>query len=67
MNIVKRSLKIRRLGTSLMVQWLRLHVPNAWGLGSIPGQGIKSHMQQLRLRAVKKVIFYFSKKTLILS
>ena len=28
----------RRLGASLMVQWLRLHAPNAGGPGSIPGQ-----------------------------
>ena len=34
-----------------MVQWLRLHVPNAGGLGSILGQGTTSHMLQLRLGA----------------
>ena len=33
-----------------MVQWLRLHAPNAGGPGSIPGQGTKSHMLQLRVR-----------------
>ena len=32
------------LGTSLVVQWLRLCTPNAGGLGSIPGQGTRSHM-----------------------
>jgi len=37
--------------TSLVVQWRRLHVPNAGGLGSILGQGTKSHMLQLRLGA----------------
>ena len=31
-------------GTSLAVQWLRLHAPNAGGMGSIPGQGTRSHM-----------------------
>ena len=31
-------------GTSLVVQWLRLHAPNAGGLDSIPGQGTRSHM-----------------------
>ena len=36
------------LGISLAVQWLKLHAPNAGGLGSIPGQGTASHMQQLR-------------------
>ncbi|TEA09823.1 hypothetical protein DBR06_SOUSAS29710008, partial [Sousa chinensis] len=40
---------------SLVVQWLRLHAPNAGGLGSIPGQGTRSHMQQLKiLRATTK-------------
>ena len=33
--------------TYLVVQWLRLHTPNAGGLGSIPGQGTRSHMPQL--------------------
>ena len=32
-----------------MVQWLRLHTPNAGGPGSSPGQGTKSHMPQLRV------------------
>ena len=36
-------------GTSLVVQWLRLHAPNAGGLGSIPGGGTRSHMPQLRV------------------
>ena len=27
-----------------MVQWLRLYGPNAGGLGSIPGQGIRSQV-----------------------
>ena len=36
------------LGTSL-AQWLRLHVPNAGDLGSIPGRGPRSHMPQLRV------------------
>ena len=29
-------------GTSLVVQWVRLHGPNAGGPGSIPGQGTRS-------------------------
>ena len=29
------------MGTSLVVQWLRLCTPNAGGLGSIPGQRTK--------------------------
>ena len=36
-----------------MVQWLRLCAPNAGGLGSSPGQGARSHMQQLRHSAAK--------------
>ena len=36
--------------TFLVVQWLRLHVPNAGGTGSIPGQGTRPHMlQQLKI------------------
>ncbi|TEA28252.1 hypothetical protein DBR06_SOUSAS3310034, partial [Sousa chinensis] len=29
---------------SLVVQWVRLHTPNAGGPGSIPGQGTRYHM-----------------------
>ena len=32
-----------------MVQWLRFCTPNAGGLGSIPGQGTRPHMLQLRV------------------
>ena len=35
--------------TFLVVQWLRLQVPNAGTLSSIPGQGARSHMLQLRV------------------
>ena len=41
-----------------MVQWLRLHASNAGGLGSISGQGTRSHMLQLRLRTVKEIYIY---------
>ena len=34
---------------SLVVQWLRLQAPYAGGLGSIPGQGTRSHMPQLKI------------------
>ena len=37
------------MGTSLVVQWLRLCAPNAGGLGSNPGQGTRSHMSQLKI------------------
>ena len=33
-----------------MVQWLRLCTPNTGGPGSIPGQGTRCHMLQLRVR-----------------
>ncbi|TEA40718.1 hypothetical protein DBR06_SOUSAS1310011, partial [Sousa chinensis] len=29
---------------SLVVQWVRLHAPNAGGPDSIPGRGNRSHM-----------------------
>ena len=41
-------------GTSLVVQCLRLHAPNAGGLGLIPGQGPRSHMPQEILQATTK-------------
>ena len=37
------------VGTSLVVQWLRLCTPNAGVPGSIPGQGTRSHMLQLKV------------------
>ena len=39
---------IKKMGTSLVVQWLRLCAPNAGGPSLIPGQGIRSHMPQPR-------------------
>ena len=35
--------------TSLVVQWLRLLIPNAGGLGSIPYQETRSHKLQLKI------------------
>ena len=43
-----RVLHIRIFGTSLVVQWLGLHAPNAGGSISIPGQGTGSHVTQLK-------------------
>ena len=37
----------------LVVQWLRLHASNAGGLGSIPGQGNRSHVSQLSSRLLQ--------------
>ena len=43
--------------TYLVVQWLRLGAPNARSLGSIPGQGARSHMPQLKvLQASTKIL-----------
>ena len=36
-------------GPSLVVQWLRFRAPNAGDPGSIPGQGNRSHMLQLKI------------------
>ena len=41
--------KIQGCETSIVVQWLRLHVPNAEAWGSITGQGTRSHVLQLRV------------------
>ena len=34
------------VGTSLVVQWLRLHAPSERGPGTTPGQGARAHMPQ---------------------
>ena len=34
---------------SLVAQWLRLQAPNSGGLGSIPGQGTRSHLSKLKI------------------
>ena len=44
-----RDLKQDRLGTSLVVQWLRLHTLYVGGPGLIPGQGTRYHMPQLKI------------------
>ena len=36
-------------GASLVAQWLRLCVPNAGGLGLVPGQGTRSRTLHLRI------------------
>ena len=49
-------------GTSLVVQWLRLCVPNTRDLGSILGQGARSHVLQHVGPGVAKINKYFFKK-----
>ena len=40
---------LKHQGTYLVVKWLRLSLPNAGRLGSIPGQGTRSHTLQLKI------------------
>ena len=45
-----------KTGTSLVVQQLEFHDPSAEGLDSIPGQGTRSCMMQLKiLHAAMKI------------
>ena len=46
---IKEHQKEKKWGTSLVVQWLRLHPPHAGDLGSIPGQGTRSQILQLKI------------------
>ena len=41
------------MGTSLVVQWLRLHAPSASDSGLISGQGTRSHMLQLKKKRIE--------------
>ena len=41
--------KTEAYGASLVVQWLRRSAPSAGVLGSISGQGTRSHMLRLRV------------------
>ena len=52
-----------KLETSLVGQWLRLYIPNAGGPGSIPGQGTRSHMPQLKVCTLQLKIPYATTKT----
>ena len=51
-------------GTSLVVHWLRLHAANAGGPCSIPGQGTRSHMPQLRVHMPQLKIPHMATKIL---
>ena len=46
-----------------MVQWLRLYVPNARGMGSIPGQGTRYQMLKLRVFMPHLKILHAATKT----
>ena len=62
-----RRYKRHKFGTSLVIQWLRLWAPNAGGLGSILGQGTRSHMPQLRPRYSQIIFFFFKRETQVQS
>ena len=47
-------------GTSLVVQWLRLHTPSTGGPGSIPGQGDPASFYQDPVQP-NKYIYFFKK------
>ena len=49
-NIAPVALK--KTGDSLVVQWLRVHTPNAGGDMFNPGLGTRSHMSQLKITQV---------------
>ena len=48
-NHAKKTKQNPKKGLPLVVQWLRLCAPNAGGTGSIPVQGTRSHMLQLKI------------------
>ena len=50
---VKQILENLLYRTSLVVQGLRLHVPNAGDTGWITGQGTRSHIPQLRVHRLQ--------------
>ena len=49
-------------GTCLEIQWLRLCTSNGGSLGSIPGGGTRSHMQQLRVCMLQLKLLYAATK-----
>ena len=50
-------------GTSLVVQWLRLHAPKAGSLGLISSQGSRSYMPQLGICIPQLKILHTAPKT----
>ena len=58
-DLATEQQQIEMSETSLMVQRLRLHTPNARGPGSIPGQGTRAHMPQVRSSTAQKSNKYF--------
>ena len=54
---------MKKSGTALVVQWVKCCPPNAGCLGSILGQGIRSHMPQLRTCMLQLKILCATAKT----
>ena len=59
---VRRSTKMSLVGTSLVVQWLRLHAPSVGRPGLIPGQRTRIHTLQLKRDPIP---YAATKKTLM--
>ena len=58
------SISNPQMGTFLVVQWLRLCIPNIGGPGLIPSQGTRFHMLQLKsLHVTTKKILHAATKT----
>ena len=55
--------KVHGSGPSLVVQCRRLRAPNSGDLGSIPGQGTRSHMVQLKTPHAPEKILQAATKT----
>ena len=45
--------KNKQWGTSVVIQWLRFHIPNAGGLDLIRGWETRPHVPQLRPNSAK--------------
>ena len=60
---IKHFKKFALRGTSLVVQWLRLHGPSAGALGLTPGQGTRPHMQQLRVHKPQLKVLHSATRT----
>ena len=52
-NAIYNSIKKYKIGTCLVVQWLRHHAPSVGGPDSIHGQGTRSYMPRQRLGTAK--------------
>ena len=61
---IKENFKKQKIGTSLAVQWLKLHASTAGGTGSIPGQGTvipNATWQPKKIKTENKIETFFKK------